>query len=159
MVDDIVVGAEDSVGEPVVTHELPDVLDRIELGRARRQREDGVIGGHVELVRGVPAGLIHDQDGMGVRGDGARYLLELERHGGAVAERQDQARALALLRADGTEDIGRAGALIVGCAGPGIGPGNWLTQSPLIHGLRQAERSLVPECERCAVWRPLCREA
>ncbi len=86
---------------------------------ARRQGEDGDVGGHVELARGVPPGLIHDHDGMGVRGDGARYLLEMERHGGAVAGRQDQARSLALLRADGAEDIGRAGALIVGCAGPG----------------------------------------
>ncbi len=60
---------------------------------------------------------------MGVRGDGARYLFGMERHGGAVAERRDQARALAFLRADGTGDIGRAGALIVGCAGPGAAPG------------------------------------
>jgi hypothetical protein len=32
IVDDIVVGAEDAVGEPVVLHELPNVLDRIEFG-------------------------------------------------------------------------------------------------------------------------------
>ena len=70
MLDDIVVGAEDTVGEPVVAHELPDVLDRIELGRAWRQGQDGDIGGHVELARGVPAGLVHDQDGVGARGDG-----------------------------------------------------------------------------------------
>ncbi len=71
----------------------------------------------------MPGGPIDDQDGMGVRGDGARYLFEMKCHGSAVAERQDQARALAFLRADGPEDIGRAGALIVGCAGPGAAPG------------------------------------
>ena len=70
MVDDVVVGAEDAVGQPVVAQELPDVLDRIELGRAWWQGEDGDIGGHVELGRGMPAGLIHHQDGMGLRGDG-----------------------------------------------------------------------------------------
>ncbi len=59
---------------------------------------------------------------MGVRGDGARYLFGMERHGGAVAERRDQARALAFLQADGAVDLGRAGALIVGCAGPGAAP-------------------------------------
>ena len=32
MVDEIVVGFEDSVREPVVAHELPDIFDRIELG-------------------------------------------------------------------------------------------------------------------------------
>src|SRR5262249_37597669 len=32
MVDEIVVGFEDAVGEPVVAHELPDVLDRLSSG-------------------------------------------------------------------------------------------------------------------------------
>src|SRR6266404_9605963 len=36
-----VVGFEDAVGEPVVTHELPDVLDRVELWALRRQQNDG----------------------------------------------------------------------------------------------------------------------
>ena len=30
--EDLVVGLEDPVGEPIVAHELPDVLDRVELG-------------------------------------------------------------------------------------------------------------------------------
>ena len=71
MVDDVVVGIEDAVGQPVVAHELPDVLDRIELGRAWRQGENSDVGGHIELGRGMPTGLIHHQDGMGSRGDGA----------------------------------------------------------------------------------------
>ena len=37
MVDEIIVGFEDAVREPVVTHELPDVLDRIEFRGFRRQ--------------------------------------------------------------------------------------------------------------------------
>ena len=36
VVEDVCVGAEDPVREPVVAHELPDVLDRVEFGRARR---------------------------------------------------------------------------------------------------------------------------
>ena len=35
VVDEIVVGFKDAVGEPVVTQELPDVFDRIELGTFR----------------------------------------------------------------------------------------------------------------------------
>jgi hypothetical protein len=31
VVEDIVVGFEDAIGQPVVAHEFPDVLDRIEL--------------------------------------------------------------------------------------------------------------------------------
>ena len=48
MVDEIVVGFEDAVGEPIVAHELPDVLDRVELWALRRQQNDGDIGRHEE---------------------------------------------------------------------------------------------------------------
>jgi hypothetical protein len=44
MIDEIVVGFEDAVGKPVVAHELPDILDRIELGAFWRQRNDGDVG-------------------------------------------------------------------------------------------------------------------
>ena len=47
----------------------------------------------------------------------------MQRHSVTIAERQDQAGALAFLRADSAEDIGRAGALIMGCAGPRATPG------------------------------------
>ena len=32
VVEDVLVGSEDPVREPVVAHELPDVLDRVQLG-------------------------------------------------------------------------------------------------------------------------------
>ena len=32
VIEDVFIGLEDAVGEPVVAQELPDVLDRIELG-------------------------------------------------------------------------------------------------------------------------------
>src|SRR5262249_19068902 len=48
MVDEIVVGFEDSVREPVVAHELPDIFDRIELGAFWRQRNDGDVCRHDE---------------------------------------------------------------------------------------------------------------
>jgi hypothetical protein len=34
VVDDVVIGCEDAVRQPVVAHELPDILDRVELRRA-----------------------------------------------------------------------------------------------------------------------------
>ncbi len=72
----------------------------------------------------MPAGLIEDDDGVGARFDSPRDLLQVEGHGFAVAARQDQARALAFPGADGAEDVGRAGALIVRRAWPGaaLGP-------------------------------------
>jgi len=58
VVDEIVVGFKDAVGEPVVTQELPDVFDRIELGTFRRQRNNGDVWWHDESRRQMPAGLI-----------------------------------------------------------------------------------------------------
>ncbi len=37
VIEEVFVGGEDAVGEPIVAHELPDILDRIELGTLGRQ--------------------------------------------------------------------------------------------------------------------------
>ena len=50
MIDDVVIGLEDAVGEPVVAHELPYVLDRIELGRFRRNGINVMFGGTSSLA-------------------------------------------------------------------------------------------------------------
>jgi len=46
MIDDIVVGFEDAVREPVVAHVLPDVFNGIEFRAFRRQGENGDVGGN-----------------------------------------------------------------------------------------------------------------
>ena len=46
MIEDIVVGFEDAVRQPVVAHELPDVLDWVELRAFGRQRHEGNITGN-----------------------------------------------------------------------------------------------------------------
>src|ERR1700675_2411253 len=74
VVDDVVMACEDPVRQPVVAHELPDVLDWVELGRAGGEQDDGDVVGHVKLGRAVPAGLIHEQDGVGALRNGLRYL-------------------------------------------------------------------------------------
>ena len=116
MIDEIVVGFEDAVGEPVVAHELPDVFDRVEFGAFRRQGDDGDVGRHDEACRHVPAGLIDQEHGVGARRDGLGDLDEMQVHRLGIAGGQDQGSALALLRADGAEDVGRGGALIAGSA-------------------------------------------
>jgi len=70
VVDDVLGGLEDAIGEPIVAYELPGVFGRIELGRLGRQGYDGNVGRHLELVGDVPAGLIEQQDGMGIGSDG-----------------------------------------------------------------------------------------
>jgi len=118
MVDDILIGLEDAVGEPIVAHELPDIFDRVQLGRFGRQRQDGDVFGNVELVGHVPSRLVHDEDGVGVIGDVAGYLDQVLVHGMGVTPRHDESGRLALLGADRAEDIGRARALVVRCGRP-----------------------------------------
>jgi len=85
MVDEIVVGFEDAVGEPIVAHELPDVFDRVELGAFRRQRNDGDVCRHDKTGRQVPAGLIDQEDGVG--GDSFGDFRQVQVHGLGVAGR------------------------------------------------------------------------
>ena len=59
--DDVFVGFEDPVRQPVVAHELPDILHRVQLGRSWRQRQDGDVVGDRQLGRQVPTGLITRQ--------------------------------------------------------------------------------------------------
>jgi hypothetical protein len=67
----------------------------------------------------VPASLIDQEDGVGTGRDDRGDLGEVQVHRLGVAGWQDQGRALALLWADGAEDVGRGGPLITGSAGAG----------------------------------------
>ena len=49
---------------------------------------------------------------MGSRCDGAGDFRQMQVHRLGIAGRQDQGDSLSLLRADGSEDVGRGGALI-----------------------------------------------
>ena len=124
VVDEIVVGFEDAVREPVVAHELPDIFYRVELGGFRRHGDDCDVGRNDETRRHVPSGLINQEDGVGAGGDGRGDLCEVQVHRLGVAGGQDQSRALALLWADRSEDVGGSGALVTGRTGTGaaLGP-------------------------------------
>jgi hypothetical protein len=60
----------------------------------------------------MPSGLIDEKDGVGSWCDRLGDFGQMQVHRLGIAEGQDQSRALALFRADGSEDIGRGGALI-----------------------------------------------
>ena len=60
----------------------------------------------------MPSGLIDEENGVGSWCDRLGDFDQMQVHRFAVAGRQDQSRALSLLRADGSEDVGRGGALI-----------------------------------------------
>jgi hypothetical protein len=71
----------------------------------------------------VPAGAVHEDDGVGAAGDGAADLIQMHLHGGDVGARQHEGGANAALRADGAEQVGVLVSLISRqgrtCAGPG----------------------------------------
>ena len=117
-IDDIVVRLEDPVGQPVVAHELPDVLGRVQFGRSCRQGQECQIGRDLQLVGGVPTGLIEEDDALGAVGDLGGDFLEMPLHSLAVAARQHESSPCAALWTDGSEDIGRLGSLVVGRPGP-----------------------------------------
>ena len=63
----------------------------------------------------MPSSLIHEQNGMGVGGDGLCNFGKVQVHRIGVAKGQDQPSAFALRGADRSEDVGRGRPLIV-CA-------------------------------------------
>ena len=70
VVEDIRVGLEDPVREPVVADELPDVFDWVEFGGSGRQGQESDVIRHLQPLGAMPAGLIEDDDGVGPRFDG-----------------------------------------------------------------------------------------
>src|SRR4051794_4624727 len=116
------VGLEDAVREPVLAHELPDVLDRVQLRALGRQRHEGDVWRDDQALREVPSGLVEEKHGVGSWRDRPCDLGKGQVHGLGVAGGPDQGRALALSRTDRAEDVGRGGTLIVGRRRPGAAP-------------------------------------
>ena len=77
VIDDVALRAEDAIGQPVVSDELPDVLDRVQLGAFGRQRQQADVGRHQQSIRQVPAGLVDEQDRMGAWRNGGRHLRQV----------------------------------------------------------------------------------
>ena len=106
VVDDVVVGFEDAVRQPVVAHELPDVLDRVEFGASGRERQQRDVVGYDQFCRTMPPCLIEQQNGMCARSDMEGDLLKMHVHRLAVAAGHDDAGALSFSGTDGTENPG-----------------------------------------------------
>ncbi len=118
VVDDVVVGFEDSVREPIVAHELPDVFLGVQFRAFCRQRDDRDVGRDVELAGEMPTGLIDEQRGVGARRDLGGDFGQMQVHRLSVAARHDERRALAVLRTDRPEDVGGGGSLVLRRARP-----------------------------------------
>jgi hypothetical protein len=114
MIDDIVVGFEYSVGEPIIAQELPYVLSGIEFGAFCGQRQDRDVGGNVELVGHMSVRLIEQEHGMFSGRDMSCDLGKVKVHRIGIALGQDQSGSLAVFRRDRAEDVGRSRSLVLG---------------------------------------------
>jgi len=65
----------------------------------------------------MPPGPVENKQGVGSGRHLGRYFIEMPLHGLCVAPRQDEGRADPALGTDGAKDIGRFGALVLGCRG------------------------------------------
>ena len=86
MIDNLVVGFEDAVGEPIIPHELPDVFDGIEFWAFGWQRDDADVLGYDERGGHMPPGLIHEQNGMGAGRHGPSDFSKMQVHCVGIAE-------------------------------------------------------------------------
>jgi len=117
-IDDGFVAVEDPVGEPVGAQELPDVLDRVELRRARGQKDRRDVLGYLEPCGCVPSGTVEQEHGVCASGDMATDLVEVKLHGFGVGEGQRECCTGSARRADGAEEVGTLVALVGRLAGP-----------------------------------------
>ena len=113
MVDNVVVGLEHAIGEPVIAHELPDVFNGIEFRRARRQWQDRHVARHDQILRQMPASLIHNENSMSIFGNMAGDFGQVLVHGIGVAPRHDEGGGFSVPGADRAEDVCGTGALVV----------------------------------------------
>lgn len=121
-VDDLGIGLEDAVGEPVRAQVLPDLFDRVQLRRSRRQEDQRHIFRDGEIAGGVPAGAVEQQDGVRSPSDHGRDLVEVQLHGLGADVGESQRGADTARRTDRAEQTGVLVALVGRLAGPRSAP-------------------------------------
>ena len=86
--------------------------DRVQLRRARGQKDQRHVVWDDEVGGCVPSGAIEQQDGVCALGDRARDLVEVQLHRLGISKRQRQRRARPTGRTDCSKQIGVLIALI-----------------------------------------------
>ena len=93
IVEDVAVGSEDRVGQPVLPHKLPDVFGRVEFGRFGRQRHETDVLGDFELGREMPPSLVEQQHRMRAGLNRLGDLCQMHCHRRGIAARQHKTAA------------------------------------------------------------------
>ena len=124
---------EDPVAEVVLSQELPDVLDGVQLGSIGRQVEQGNVVGELQLAALLmPSRAVQSEYGVVAGQDRGADLVEVSVHHVDVDGRQDECDAGISGRADGAEDVGPLVAEVPGPARPGALGGPDVCQGSLL---------------------------
>src|SRR4051794_17133887 len=135
------------MAELVLAQVLPDVLDRIQLGRVGGQWQEGEVLGGGEVAGAVPPGTVEHDHAVRPGRDVAADLGEVQARGLGVGVGQDEGGADGPLRADRAEQVGPGVAAVAGRPGPGAAPRPDPGQRAL---LADAGLVLKPDLDRLA---------
>ena len=100
------------MSEIALTQVQPDPLDRVQLWRCGRQRQERDVSGHVQSPLVMPARLVEDEHGMHVWCELMREVLEEDPHRARVGARQSQRKSLVGAGLAGRKQIQAGVALI-----------------------------------------------
>lgn len=103
--DNGVVVLEDPIREEILAQILPDIFDRIQLRRIRRQRQQRHVCWNSKVGRAMPTGAVKHEHGVGVLRDVAADLVEMELECPGIGLGRDVRRRRAGRGADRTKEI------------------------------------------------------
>jgi hypothetical protein len=131
-----------------LTQKLPNVLDRVQLRRIRRQRQQADVARQPEFAaKLVPARAVQRDDGVRAGDDVRADFCQVKVHRLGVDRRQHESGADATRGADGAKQIGPVVSLVARCAGTATLVGPDVGQAAL---LADAGFVLPPELDRLA---------
>ncbi len=100
------------MGEEALFEVEPHALDRVQLGRVGRQRQQRDVVGHRQVVSDVPSGLIGEHGHVLVVGDRGGEAIEELLHRLGIGPRHHQSEGVVGAGLDGGEDVGEREALV-----------------------------------------------
>jgi len=145
---DVVVCLPHPQAQLVAPQVLPDIFDRVQLRRIRRQLDEGYIAGHFEIAtRPMPPGAVDDKSRVRTWHHGFADLFKMLVHGVDIDPGHHQGRPCRACGADSTEDIGPGSPAITQSDGPGTAFGPEIRKRAL---LAHSGFILKPDFDRLA---------
>lgn len=103
--NDGLVVLKDSVREVVSAQVLPDIFNRVQFGRLRRQQYDVEVLRYFKFTSGVPPCSVHEHGCVSFDVNLFADFVEVQLHGLGLSSLNDQSSTYTTLWADGPEQI------------------------------------------------------